>query len=175
MSGPLPPDYHVDFTGRVFSDTGWRGYGFRELVQQPNSHGYLSVRVSFPDGKRKRLLVHTLVAAYHLPPRPSPQHEVCHIDGDKTNNRKDNLRWGTRKDNAADRERHGRTSRGATHSIAIRSGKADSLTDAERTSILRLSQKGWSQRSIADRLGRSQFAIRAAIRQATEGDAHGQE
>ncbi|MGA0525000.1 hypothetical protein ACO2WH_24370, partial [Escherichia coli] len=39
-----------------------------------------------------------------------------------------NLEWGTRKENADDRERHGRTSRGEAHSAAIRrSGHAGAV------------------------------------------------
>ena len=102
------PGYEVLPDGRVFSSLNWRGYGRRELQQTPNSHGYPSVRM-LVGGRRKRLLVHTLVAARFLPARPSPAHEVRHLDGDKSNCVVWNLAWGTRKDNADDRQRHGRT------------------------------------------------------------------
>lgn len=110
--------YSVTADGRVFSDTNWRGYGRRELAQQPNADGYPSVRLS-SGGKRKRIAVHRLIAAKFLPPRPSLAHEVRHLDGDKTNNCASNLAWGTRKDNAADRERHGRTYRGERHHSTV--------------------------------------------------------
>ena len=61
-----------------------------------------------------------IVAAEYLPPRPSPKHEIRHLDGNKNNAHCDNLAWGTAKENAEDRERHGRTSRGASHSAAIK-------------------------------------------------------
>lgn len=116
------PGYEVTRDGRVFSVThNWRGYGRRELTQDLNDDGYPSVRVTVC-GKRTRLAVHRLVASRFLPPRPSPLHEVRHLDGNRMNCRADNLAWGTRKDNADDRERHGRTSRGARHSAAIKSG-----------------------------------------------------
>lgn len=167
----LPQGYSVDCAGRVFSATGWRGSGLRELSQHPNSHGYLSVRVVFPGGIRKRMLVHALVAAYFLPKRPSPSHEVCHIDGDMANNAANNLRWGTRKDNAADRDYHGRTSKGAAHSAAIRAGRADALTEVERRCIFRLNASGWTQRAIAERLGRSQGAVGAVIKSGVSADS----
>lgn len=115
------PGYRVTADGKVFS-TGhnWRGYGEREMRPTPNSDGYPSVRLTV-EGKRVRLAVHRLVAREYLPPRPSPEHEVRHLDGDKTNNTVENLAWGTAKENAEDRERHGRTSRGLRHSSAIRS------------------------------------------------------
>lgn len=172
FKGTLPPGYAVDCEGRVFADTGWRGYGVRELAQDLNSHGYPSVRVTFPGGRRKRLLVHTLVAEYHLPPRPSASHEVCHIDGSRTNNRMDNLRWGTRKDNAADREAHGRTSRGEKHSMAvIRSGKGSFLTDEERSRILKLRRSGHSINAISKIVGRAYGTVKSAIAKATGGAA----
>jgi hypothetical protein len=120
--------YEVTEDGRVFSLTNWRGYGRRELGQTPNADGYPSVRMVI-NGKRKRVAVHRLVSEKFHGPRPSIGHEVCHIDGDKTNNRASNLRWGTRKDNAADRESHGRTSRGEAHSRAI---KASNQADGTR-------------------------------------------
>ena len=159
------PGYEVTPDGRVFSvDSNWRGYGRRELAQTLNSHGYPSVRMTI-NGVRSRRLVHSLVAAQYLPGRPSPTHEVRHLNGNKSDNRAENLAWGTRKENADDRERHGHTSRGARHSAAIRQGISDALTGAERLSITRLHAKGWTQRAIADRLNRSQSAIGAVIRQ----------
>jgi hypothetical protein len=113
--------YDVTKEGRVFSVAyKWRGIERRELVQDLNSHGYPSVRLT-TDGKRVRKPVHVLVATKFLPPRLSPQHQVRHLDGNPLNNHADNLAWGTAKENAADRERHGRTSRGSEHSKAIRS------------------------------------------------------
>src|ERR1700685_2868911 len=109
--------YHIDSLGGVWAQTGWRGEPVRRLAQHPNSHGYLRVRMVI-DGKRVSKFVHLLVAAKYLPPRPSPKHEVRHLDGDKTHNAHTNLAWGTRKENAADRELHGHTSRGEKHAKA---------------------------------------------------------
>ena len=116
------PGYEVTREGRVYSvNHNWRGYGRRELDQTPNSDGYPSVRLTI-EGKRKRLAVHKLVALWFLPPRPSPKHEIRHLDGNKENPSADNLAWGTPKENADDRERHGKTSRGESHSLAIKRG-----------------------------------------------------
>jgi hypothetical protein len=113
--------YTITRDGRVISGSNWRGLGRRELAQDLNDDGYPSVRVTLA-GKRVRYAVHSLVASAFLPPRPSPRHEVRHLDGDKLNPHADNLAWGTQKENADDRERHGRTSRGTKHSAAIKAG-----------------------------------------------------
>lgn len=116
------PGYEIMRDGRVFSiASNWRGLGRRELKQNLNDNGYPSVRLTI-DGKRIHYAVHTLVARHYLPQRPSAQHEVRHLDGDKLNPSVENLAWGTKKENADDRNRHGRTSRGARHSAAIKAG-----------------------------------------------------
>src|ERR1019366_6583118 len=38
-------------------------------------------------------------------PKPTPEHQAAHWDGDKTNNRESNLRWATRIENAEDAKR----------------------------------------------------------------------
>ena len=116
------PGYEVTRNGQVFSvASNWRGSGRREMRQTLNASGYPSVRLVV-GGKRKRFAVHWLVARDFLPPRPTPQHEVRHLDGNQMNPDAGNLAWGTQKENADDRERHGRTSRGAVHSEAIKRG-----------------------------------------------------
>lgn len=48
--------------------------------------------------RRKTYKVHRLVALAFLG-EPQAGHEVLHIDENPTNNRKENLKWGTRKEN----------------------------------------------------------------------------
>ena len=71
-------------------------------------------------GVRRRVSVHRLVALNFLGLPPCAGAEVRHLDGNHLNPRWDNLAWGTRKDNAADRERHGTTARGDRHGFAGR-------------------------------------------------------
>lgn len=42
---------------------------------------------------------HSLVMQYFGPPRPTDDHVINHIDGNKTNNRIDNLEWVTHREN----------------------------------------------------------------------------
>lgn len=54
------------------------------------------------------MLIHRLVCeAFHGPP-PMPDSWALHWDDDPTNNRADNLRWGTLPENAKDSVRNGR-------------------------------------------------------------------
>jgi len=132
MTEKHTPIYEITRDGRVFSIiSNWRGMGPRELSQLPDDDGYASVRLTI-DGKRKKLAVHRLVAAKYLPPRPSKAHEIRHLDGDRMNPHAENLAWGTRKQNAEDRERHGRTSRGQRHGDAIKASNQANGTRAFR-------------------------------------------
>ncbi|VVE06914.1 HNH endonuclease [Pandoraea terrigena] len=114
------PTYEVMADGRIFSVNGtWRGKEMHELAQDLNKSGYPCVRIVI-GGKRRRVTVHSLVARTHIGPQPAPGYEIRHLDGNKLNAHYTNLAWGTRKENAADRELHGHTSRGEKHSAAIK-------------------------------------------------------
>lgn len=75
-----------------------------------NRGGYLQVTLSY-NRKPKTLLVHRLVCRTFNGPQPPGKNLVLHGDGDRTNNRSSNLRWGDALDNAADTRKHGTVSR----------------------------------------------------------------
>ncbi|MFS2027687.1 HNH endonuclease signature motif containing protein [Massilia sp. CT11-137] len=106
LAATIYPGYSVDRDGNVWSESNWRGYGRRMLTQFPNSHGYPSVKVKF-EGRMKKALVHVMVCRAFHGPKPSDAHQVRHLNGIRSNCRADNLAWGTPKENAEDRERHG--------------------------------------------------------------------
>lgn len=68
-------------------------------------NGYLRV-VLRRGGNRKTWAVHRIVLIAFAGPNP-PLMEACHKNGIRSDNRLVNLRWGSRKENAADRVRHG--------------------------------------------------------------------
>ena len=75
------------------------------LRTRPKQNGYPFVHLCTP-GKSQMRTVHSLVAEAFIAARPEGM-EVCHNDGDPTNNHVDNLRYGTRSDNMLDKVRHG--------------------------------------------------------------------
>lgn len=64
----------------------------KELKQVVTKNGYCMVSVREETGIRTQLYIHRLVAAEHLP-NPTNLPCVHHKDGDKKNNRVDNLEW----------------------------------------------------------------------------------
>lgn len=80
--------------------------------------------------------------------------EACHDpDNDPTNNRIENLRWGTRKENAQDRVRLGTQIQGAKHPLA-------KLTDAD---IARIRSADVSRYGAAAKLAREYNVSHATI------------
>lgn len=79
----------------------------RLLRIQNHVNGYKQITLRTADGGYVTPRVHQLVAVAFLGPKPSPDHEVCHNDGTRTNNVVENLRWGTRWENAQDKRLHG--------------------------------------------------------------------
>lgn len=74
-----------------------------------NIHGYPYVTLY----GTTPVAVHKLVLLAFVGPRPSSRHECRHLNGIRTDNRRANLEWGTKKENAADKQDHGTTIRGA--------------------------------------------------------------
>jgi hypothetical protein len=76
---------------------------------------YNDIALVASDGRQVRKGVHWLVCRAFHGPMPTSEHEAAHFDGNRNNNRADNLRWATRKENAADRKRHGNDMEGERH------------------------------------------------------------
>lgn len=82
----------------------------RALKQRLTTTGYPSVSL-YSDKKRGPARVHRLVLEAFVGPCPAGM-EACHSDGNKINNRLENLRWDSRSGNQADRVQHGTSNRG---------------------------------------------------------------
>jgi hypothetical protein len=106
----LPPGYTVLEDGTIIGKYG------TPLKPQRDRDGYLEVR-PYHNGRARTRRVHQLVCEAFHGERPSPEHEVRHLNGERTDNRASNLRWGTKAENVADMVRHGTAGgpKGSTH------------------------------------------------------------
>lgn len=119
------PDYEVSTEGTVRSKERTRAFGTQRRVLpsqeiKPFAHsgGYLCVKLA-KDRKKTNQYVHRLTAFAHVQ-NPSGLPDVNHKDGDKTNNRADNLEWTTRKENLDHADKVlGLRPKGETHGGAI--------------------------------------------------------
>ena len=107
-----------DFEGlyEVSSEGNVRNANGKVLKVRPSNCGYSRVALS-KKCAYTHLSVHRLVLTAFLG-QPFPQAECRHLDGNRTNNRLDNLSWGTKLENAQDRINHGRQVRGSQVSLA---------------------------------------------------------
>ena len=78
----------------------------RILKTPVDTYGYPSVSLR-KSGVAKGKKVHRLVLEVFVGLPPFSKAQCCHGDGIRTNNRIENLRWGSQKENSADMVRHG--------------------------------------------------------------------
>ena len=88
---------------------------------------YYHVHLCLAD-KRLNFRVHRLVCMAFRGLKPAAADCVLHINGNKLDNRIENLRWGTNKENAADTIAHGRQISGFDHpNVHISRAEAETL------------------------------------------------
>ena len=100
---PCNPRYQVSDYGSV------RNKKTRRVLKRvDNGRGYLRVKLYHARFCRaKWYAVHLLVLHTFEYPRPGPEFEGAHHDGNCRNNRLVNLFWKTKEQNTADRIKHG--------------------------------------------------------------------
>lgn len=114
---PIPnlDDYEASDTGLIRSlnrfreiSNRWGGITKRfhagvvlKLKRKPN--GYLFF---IAEGRKCIHANRAIASTFHGPP-PSSKHEAAHLNGNKADNRPDNIIWATPKENAGHRLRHG--------------------------------------------------------------------
>lgn len=147
--------YQVSDLGRVRScktTHGEAGLTWHLRAPQPlPPYGHLML-VLYRHNQPHTRYVHALVAGAFLGPCP-PGHEVAHNDGNPADNRVQNLRYATRKENQADRLEHGTMIRGedaSNHKLTESDVRDIRAAWAARTT---------SRRALAERYGVSESAI----------------
>jgi len=117
--------------------------------------GYLRVGLT-RNGKLHWRSVHRLVLEAFVGACP-PGLEACHYDGNRLNNRLDNLRWDTPEANIQDKHRHDRVVRGS------RSGRAK-LTEGDIPVVRQLRAEGASYGEIAAAYGLTRATVIALLK-----------
>lgn len=118
------PNYEITDTGKVLSK-----YLMGELVQRVGKKGYAYVNLYNEHG-RKTKKIHRLVAETFIP-NPNNFPMVNHKDGNKLNNRVDNLEWCTPSENI----QH-----------AVRTGLINYFTELRRETSINNGKKGRSRK-----------------------------
>lgn len=90
------PGYQISNYGRIWSS---KQHG-RYMKPSPNNRGYLQINLIAKNGKRKKELVHRLVAIAFID-NPEGKPEVNHINHIRDDNRVENLEWVSKSENNA--------------------------------------------------------------------------
>lgn len=167
---PGYPGYEASSMGRIRSTTRtlsdgrrWQGRVLRPRITRL---GYerISIALGSTALGYRCTFVHVLVAEAFLGAKPTPDHEIAHRDGAPANNQLENLRWATPKENAEDRERHGRTAhpKGSAHGMA-------KLTEVDVRQLREMKLAGANVDELASRFGVKRWTIFDALSGRTWG------
>lgn len=144
------PGYRIERSGQVWNckDRDKDHWFPLSIGTYSSGHRYVSL---FLDGKCVNKAIHRLLLETFVGPCPEGM-ECRHLDDDPNNNNLDNLCWGTRKQNIADRRRHGTAP------------PATKLTEAKVRRIRKLLSQGHTQVEVAAMFGVTQTNISCIVR-----------
>lgn len=149
---PGYPGYYVCREGHVYSS--WRGPIVRLKPKVRSWDGYIEYGLKVGE-KQVFRKAHFLVALVFIGPRPEGQ-EVMHLNHDKTDNRPENLAYGTRQKNVDDKVAAKR------HAHGSKQGHAK-LTEDDVREIRRSTENNKTLGSKYRMLARSIGAVRRGI------------
>lgn len=148
---PSAPDYEASSHGAVRRRVAGRFLPAGAHLTQTDCHGYRVVGLRV-NRQHRTGMVHALVLEAFIGPRPSRLHVVAHADGSRDNNRVENLRWATMRENEADKRQHGTAGLGEQNSQS-------KLTAQQVRDIREAAAAGVKQVAIAAHYGVSAPAI----------------
>lgn len=131
---PGYPSYYATVEGDILKK---RGKSFYKLTPTPVHNGYYTVKI-----------IHRVIALAFIP-NPNNYPIVCHKDNNPTNNKPENLYWGTQSHNMQQMVRDGR--------------QRKSKIVKYKSQVLSLHHQGFSTQEIIDSLGISKTSIRRII------------
>ena len=145
---PIPgwPGYEVGSDGTVWSAKS--GQRVPKIATYDSHRGYCFVHL-WDRNTRKKFWIHTLVLVAFSGPRPD-RYECHHLNGNKLDNRIDNLKWGTKRRNILDGYRLGE--------------RRFKLGMKKATEIRRLYRKGTRVCDLAKQYNVNESAIRKVIK-----------
>lgn len=117
---PIPgfPDYAASDQGRIRREVpDYRGRVGHILKQSmPGRYAFVTLYI---DGEPVNVSVHRVIChTFHGDP-PSASHHAAHDNGDRKNNRANNLAWKTPAENEADKIRHGTSRKGLSSAVPL--------------------------------------------------------
>lgn len=114
---PEFPGYYATSDGDIWSGPKEKYRSkIKKLSPRLDRDGYLYI-TPYRKGKKFKKFVHYLMLCTFIGSRPKGL-ECRHLDGDPRNNDLNNLCWGTKKENGADRIKHGTSLYGEKSSTA---------------------------------------------------------
>jgi len=117
--------------------------------------GYRFVTLIDSKGRAHTSYLHSMVLSAFVGPRQGGM-QCRHLDGNRENNRLDNLSWGTPRENAKDRCRHGTIPVGEHHPCAV-------LHEIDVIHIRQLVRAGFSQSEVGRMYGNGQSQVWSII------------
>ena len=141
---PEVKDYYtITSDGEIYSDNS----GKMKTRNRPGTE-YQIINFSLSNGKKRTFRLHRLVMMAFSPIENIDEFEVNHKDGNKLNNRLDNLEWCTSSENQLHAFKIGlqKARKGSKSNFA-------KLNEEDIQNIFELRKQGFTQQEIAEKIG----------------------
>ena len=149
------PGYKASDKGNIYSKGRW-STDWKRMRPRKHRGGYCFVLL-YKDGKAYNKYVHRLILETFVGPCPNGMQCRHFPDGDKRNNRLDNLQWGSRGANEEDKKTHGTSNQGERHGMC-------KLTEKDVLKVVRLHEKrGRTISQIARKIGTSSGTVHSIL------------